>query len=382
MLDIRHTTAPKSDQLNADDLIVGNRTIKVTGVSLCETPDQPIAIHFEGDNGRPYKPCLTMRRVIVNIWGANARTYAGKSMTLYRDDKVMFGNVAVGGIRISHISGIEEPVTMAVTVTRTSRKPFTVSPLRLVSAAPEATAPGEAIKLTAEIEAKKGTESLKAFWTTLSAQQREELKPFMPRLKATAQNFDTPQAVAQTGTSAPPAGRSAPQEVPAAKEAAEAITDTPAATETVAPELQTASAITAARARGVADFWKGISITDIPAEYQGQSALITGWHTGMEEAAARAKKGLKGGAAPAEDSPANATPAPAAGQFDRTLLTALNTALSSAGSIDELDITWASFEERMQSQGKPFQNTAQSVYDRNARRIAGTNQTGRVKEAA
>lgn len=130
MTDISGTIAPKSDQMNADDLIAGPRTITVTKVLLCGEPDQPVAIHFEGDQGKPYKACKSMRRVLVHIWGPDANKYVGRRMTLYRDDKVMFGGVAVGGIRISHMSGIDKPVTMALTATRANRKPFTVAPLR------------------------------------------------------------------------------------------------------------------------------------------------------------------------------------------------------------------------------------------------------------
>jgi hypothetical protein len=38
----------------------------------------------------------------------------------------------VGGIRISHMSDIGETMTMALTVTRANKKPFTVKPLRAV----------------------------------------------------------------------------------------------------------------------------------------------------------------------------------------------------------------------------------------------------------
>lgn len=129
MADIRQTTEPKSDQLNADSLIGGKSlTIKVTKVSLA-AGDQPVVISYEGDNGRPYKPCKSMRRVLVNVWGADGNAFIGRSMTLYCDDKVVFGGMAVGGIRISHMSHIEKDVTMALTATRASRKPFTVKPL-------------------------------------------------------------------------------------------------------------------------------------------------------------------------------------------------------------------------------------------------------------
>jgi hypothetical protein len=133
MIDLRNTIAPKSDQLNADDLIGTTKTIRVTKVSLCAEPDQPIAVSFEGDNGKPFKPCKSMRRLLVSVWGPDGASYAGRSMTLFRDDKVRFGGADVGGIRISHLSHIEKPVVVALTVTKSVRKPFKVLPLAIES---------------------------------------------------------------------------------------------------------------------------------------------------------------------------------------------------------------------------------------------------------
>lgn len=131
MTDLRTTTEPKSDQLNADSLIGGKTlTIKVTKVDLL-AGDQPVAIHYENENGRPYKPCKSMRRVMVHVWGPDGSAYAGRSMTLYCDEKVQFGGMAVGGIRISHMSNIEAPVSMALTATRGSKKVYTVKPLKV-----------------------------------------------------------------------------------------------------------------------------------------------------------------------------------------------------------------------------------------------------------
>jgi hypothetical protein len=130
-IDMAQFIAPKSDQLNADDLIAGPRTITVTGVSASpDAAEQPVSIHFEGDNGKPFKPCKSMRRVMVNVWGADAKQYTGRSMTLYRDSKVKFGGMEVGGIRISHMSHIDTPVTMALTATRAKRAPYRVEPLK------------------------------------------------------------------------------------------------------------------------------------------------------------------------------------------------------------------------------------------------------------
>lgn len=139
MTDLSTTIAPKSDQLNADDLLAGPRTIRVAKVSARPgSAEQPIAIGFDGDDGKPYLPCKSMRRVLVSLWGADGAQYAGRSMTLYRDPKVLWGGMEVGGIRISHLSHIEREVTLALTANNKQRKPHVVKPLVVDS---EPTAP-------------------------------------------------------------------------------------------------------------------------------------------------------------------------------------------------------------------------------------------------
>lgn len=120
---------PRSDQLNYDDLLSGQRTIRITKVSGTGNTDQPVSIHFDGDQGRPWKPCKSMRRILVAAWGVNASEYVGRSVTLYGDPKVMFGGLAVGGIRISAMSHIAGPMALTLTVTKAKRAPYRVMPL-------------------------------------------------------------------------------------------------------------------------------------------------------------------------------------------------------------------------------------------------------------
>ena len=134
MSDMNAVIIPKSDQLNADDLIAGPITIKIASVTIRPGTEQPISIHYEGDKGKPYKACKSMCRVMVTAWGADSKLYTGRSMTLYRDASVKWGGMEVGGIRISHMSDIDSAITMALTMTKASRKPFTVRPLAVTSA--------------------------------------------------------------------------------------------------------------------------------------------------------------------------------------------------------------------------------------------------------
>lgn len=130
MNDMSAVITPKSDQLNSDDLIAGPRTITITKVAVrAQAGEQPVSIFFEGDDGKPWKPCKSMARVLVHAWGADASAYTGRRLTLYRDPAVTWGGMQVGGIRISHMSHIEAAFTIALTATRGSRKPFAVKPL-------------------------------------------------------------------------------------------------------------------------------------------------------------------------------------------------------------------------------------------------------------
>jgi hypothetical protein len=141
--DIREAMAPKSDQMNADDLIGGPATVEIIGVKVRkgtgQKGEQLVDVIVSG-GFKPYRPCKGMMRVISDKWGTNAAKWIGKSITLYRDPTVSFGGDQVGGIRISHMSHIDKRNTIALTVTRGNRKPYTVEPLKLPEPAASTTA--------------------------------------------------------------------------------------------------------------------------------------------------------------------------------------------------------------------------------------------------
>lgn len=173
---------PKSDQLNADDLMGGRTiTIKITKVSGLEG-EQKIAINYEGDNGKPYKPGKSMCRVLVSVWGGKGTDYVGRSMTLYRDDSVMFGPIQTGGIRISHMSHLAEQMTIALTNKKGSRKPFIVRPL-VNTLIPLKKAGVEA--------AGNGTEALKTWWASIGADNQNAIgAAYLAELKQLAEGVN------------------------------------------------------------------------------------------------------------------------------------------------------------------------------------------------
>jgi len=179
-MDMMETVIPKSDQLNADDLIGGKTmTIKITKASVKKGEDQPATLNYEGDNGKPYKPCKSMRRVLIEIWGKDSAAYVGKSMTIYCDPKVKFGGVEVGGIRISHMSDLSAPRTLALTATKANKKPFTVKPLVTTKAttAQPAQAIDPSVKAAGDEAAARGVEAYTDWLATLTPEVKETVRP-------------------------------------------------------------------------------------------------------------------------------------------------------------------------------------------------------------
>lgn len=183
-MNLNHTIIPKSDQLNADDLISGPRTIKITNV-IAGSAEQPVCITYEGGEGRPYKPSKSMRRVFVSLWGSEGAAYVGRRVTIYRDPNVKFGGDLVGGVKISHLSHIDRPAELMLTATRGKRQPHRVdvlAPETAEKAAPVLENLPEAWdswsnEERGENRAELGMPALQEWWATLSAAEKKTLKP-------------------------------------------------------------------------------------------------------------------------------------------------------------------------------------------------------------
>jgi hypothetical protein len=135
-MDLTESIAPRSDQVNADDLVGGPITYTIREVvgGKAEAPFDFMLVETD----RAYRPSKTMRRVIVNAWGAEAANYAGRRLTLYREPTIKFGGAVVGGIRISHMSHIDKACDVMLQVTRGKRERFVVQPLPDAPAGPTA----------------------------------------------------------------------------------------------------------------------------------------------------------------------------------------------------------------------------------------------------
>ena len=140
-MNIEDTLAPKSDQMDFDDFLPGDRTFTVTEVRRGPSQEQPVEIVM-AEFPRPWRPSKSMRRVLAAAWGTDGASYAGRRITLFGDPTVKFGGQTVGGIRISHLSHIDGKLTVSLTTTRGKRAPFIVDPLPDAAPAPQATIDG------------------------------------------------------------------------------------------------------------------------------------------------------------------------------------------------------------------------------------------------
>lgn len=177
MVDMTPTIIAKSDQTTADDLLSGPRTITVTRVTANEgNADQPVNVFFEGDDGKPFRPCKSMRRVMVKVWGPDSAKYAGRSLTIYNDPKVKWGGMEVGGVRISHMTDMTGPLTVALQVTRGKKASTKIQPLKVEKAVQGDDVQREADKIIANIRRAPDIEKLNSWFAGKPTESLEAWK--------------------------------------------------------------------------------------------------------------------------------------------------------------------------------------------------------------
>lgn len=182
-MDLTESITPKSDQLNSDDLVTGPVTVTITEVRA-GNPEQPVEVHVAEFPGRPYKPSKSMRRVLVQAWGAEASAYTGRRLTLFRNPEIKFGGATVGGIEIAAMSHLPKRLTVSLMVTRGKRKPFSVDPL----AEPAPVEKRDWLGIAAQAEGDADT--LRAIWT--DARAAGEPTDVLDQIRALAAPVEAP----------------------------------------------------------------------------------------------------------------------------------------------------------------------------------------------
>jgi len=186
--DLSDTVLAKSNQLTADDL--QGRTLTITITQAVKVGgEQPIRIHYENEQGKPYMPGKSMRRILLKAWGRKLSDFVGRKMTLYRDDKVTWGGLEVGGIRISHMSHITGELVVALTASKSNKKPFTVKPLTETK-----TVDTSALQAAGAAAAEMGQAAYVAWKDSLMASDKALIKPFHAAWAKRAIDADSPPA--------------------------------------------------------------------------------------------------------------------------------------------------------------------------------------------
>lgn len=113
-MDITAALAPKSDQLDAVELVAPRTFTIGEGSRLGQREGFDVVEIVLVDFPRVWRPSKGMLDVIVAIWGTDAREWAGHQVTVYNDPEVTFGRDKVGGVRIKAMSGIDKTTTVQI----------------------------------------------------------------------------------------------------------------------------------------------------------------------------------------------------------------------------------------------------------------------------
>lgn len=190
-MDITDALAPKSDQLDAVEL-VNPRTFTIdTGSRLGTREGATVAEIRLVDFPRWWRPSKGMLDVLAALWGTDGKAWVGRSVTLYNDPEVTFGKDKVGGIRISHLSHIDGPKTVAIRGRgQGARKiAWPVKPLTVAAPPP----PPAAMSLE-DVAATTDTDTLRTAWQGSPPDVRAAIEARVAEIAALAQGD-----AAQTG---------------------------------------------------------------------------------------------------------------------------------------------------------------------------------------
>lgn len=137
MANVSHAIIAKSDQLNFDDIGTSEMLINITEVKV-NSSDQPVSIFYTNHNGKPYKPCKSMIRLICEAWGQESENWHGKSIKIYGDPSVRWAGQEIGGIRIKAFSDINpNGIDAYVALTRGKRRKVHIDCLQKVQLNPQ-----------------------------------------------------------------------------------------------------------------------------------------------------------------------------------------------------------------------------------------------------
>jgi len=203
---LQQALAPKSDQLNADDLIAANITIVIAKVSINLGSEQKIIINYYNDNGKPWKPSKGMGRVLTEILGGDPDKWVGETVELFRNKEIRFGKEKCGGIQIAGMSAVRNVTTLLITTSKGKKSSITINPIAALGNAPvqqpqqqtQQPAPESnpkrdwAVKLKAAVN--YGSAAVDEVWAMVPAELQPDMESFYKERFMMAQAYDAPIA--------------------------------------------------------------------------------------------------------------------------------------------------------------------------------------------
>ena len=184
-MDLTKALAPKSDQLDAADLIDSPPQIftitevRENGSELAD--QQPVNISL-AEFPRVWRPSKGMLRVLADNWGKDVSVWTGRKVELYGDPNVYFGKEKRGGTRISRLSHISAEKKTLVNPRGGRGAYWSVQPLPDTPVAP--TQPPE--PTAEEVAACNDVDALRAMWDAAGPERREQIKARVDALNADA----------------------------------------------------------------------------------------------------------------------------------------------------------------------------------------------------
>lgn len=169
-MDLSKFAAPRSDQANSQDFIGGESTFTITRVEVGSRDRDEVLDIFFAEFPRPWRPSKTALRILFHCWETtDSDDFIGKRLTLFRDSEVKFGGQAVGGIRISRVSGIKKRATISLPETRGKNK------VHIIDVLPDS-APTSAPVSEVEL--------LRNEWKTADPERKKEIEAAVKALEA------------------------------------------------------------------------------------------------------------------------------------------------------------------------------------------------------
>lgn len=199
---LQQALAPKSDQLNADDLIAANKIIVISGVNINLGSEQKIIINYYGDNGKPWKPSKGMGRVLTELLGGDPDKWVGETVELFRNKEIRFGKEKCGGIQIAGMSAVRNVTTLLITTAKGKKSSITINPIAALGNAPAqqrtqapAAQPEQpnpkrewAVKLKAAVN--YGSLAVDEVWAMIPVELRADMDSFYKEQYMKSQAFD------------------------------------------------------------------------------------------------------------------------------------------------------------------------------------------------